>query len=111
MKVSKEKRGQVVIVTVEGQIDIDSSPKLREVFIRCISDKDKKILVDCLKLTYIDSSGLATLIELLQRLRKIEGELKICNLSEKVKSIFEVTKLDELFSIYPTLDKALEGFE
>ncbi len=111
MKINEEKRNSFVIVAIEGETNIDTSPQLREAFNRYIRQGDKKIVVDCANLSYIDSSGLATLIEMLQRLKKVGGKLKLCSLAAKVKSIFEVTKLDKLFEIYPDCQKALEGFK
>lgn len=107
MKISEEKKGDFLVVSVEGEINIDTSPQLRESFTRSIKKGLNKIVVDCIGLLYVDSSGLATLIELLQRLKKTDGELRICNLSDKVKGVFEVTKLDKLFDIYSSKKEAL----
>ncbi|MCF7873022.1 MAG: STAS domain-containing protein [Candidatus Omnitrophica bacterium] len=111
MKISEEKRDDTIIVSVSGEINIDTSPDLRKAFDQYTQQGIKKVIIDCVNLTYIDSSGLATLIELMQRLKKIEGELKICNLENKVKSVFEVTKLDKLFDICASQEQAVERFK
>lgn len=111
MKIVKEKDENVSYIAIEGEINIDTSSELRKVFNLCIQDKEKKIIIDGTNLSYIDSSGLATLIELFQRLKKIEGQLKLCGLSEKVKSVFEVTKLDKLFDICSCREKAKESLK
>jgi anti-anti-sigma regulatory factor len=47
---------------------------------------------------------------MLQRLKKIEGRLRICNISDKIKSIFEITKLEKLFEMFKSEDDALKNF-
>ena len=88
MKVAEEKNGDVTIFRVEGEININTSPDLRRSFDGLIKANSQKIVIDFAKVPYIDSSGLATLIELLQRLKKINGHLRMCNMSDKVKSVF-----------------------
>ncbi|MCF7916645.1 MAG: STAS domain-containing protein [Candidatus Omnitrophica bacterium] len=111
MKINEERKENIIIASVSGEINIDTSPELRKAFDQYIGQGIKKVIIDCQNLTYIDSSGLATLIELLQRLKKEGGELKICNLADKVKSVFEVTKLDKLFDICPNQAQAVERFK
>lgn len=110
MKISEEKLNDIVICNTEGEININTSPELRKAFDGFIRDNLKKVLIDFSNVSYIDSSGLATLIELLQRLNKIGGKLNICNVSEKIKNIFEVTKLHKLFKIFESRDEALKDF-
>ncbi|MCF7895300.1 MAG: STAS domain-containing protein [Candidatus Omnitrophica bacterium] len=111
MKISEDKKDGIMAVSVSGEINIDTSPDLRKAFDQYTQQGIKKVIIDCQNLTYIDSSGLATLIELMQRLKKIEGGLKICNLADKVKSVFEITKLDKLFDICSSQEQAVERFK
>ena len=67
------------------------------------------MLIDFSDVGYIDSSGLATLIEMLQRLKKSGGKLCFSSMSEKVKNVFEITKLDKLFSIFDSRQEALSS--
>ncbi|MBU1366813.1 MAG: STAS domain-containing protein [Candidatus Omnitrophica bacterium] len=110
MKITEEKKDDIVICKVQGEVNLDTSPDLRKRFDSFISSNTKKIIINFSDVPYIDSSGLATLIELLQRLRKIDGKFRICNMSEKVRSIFEITKLCKLFEIFDTQSAALENF-
>jgi len=110
MNVTEEKIQDVTFCKIEGEININTSPQLRKSFEDLIKSGEKKIIIDFSSVPYIDSSGLATLIELFQRLKKTDGKLRICNMSEKVRNVFEVTKLHKLFEIYDSRDLALEGF-
>ncbi len=110
MLIKEEKLNEIYICIPEGEINIQTSPQLRKTFDRIIRDNEKRVLIDFSSVTYIDSSGLATLIEMLQRLHRAGGVLRICNLSEKIKNIFEITKLTKLFNIFETRQLALENF-
>ena len=110
MNIHEEKDNDVTICTLEGEININTSPELRKKFTQVIEANEKKVLIDCAGVSYLDSSGLATLIEILQRLKKINGKLRFCNINEKVKNILEITKLVNLFEIFESREEALQGF-
>jgi len=110
VKISEEKLNDVAICILEGEVNISNSPELRKAFDGIIKRQDKKVLVDFSNVSYIDSSGLATLIEMFQRLKKIGGALRFSNLDQKVKNVFEVTKLHKLFEIFDAREAALKDF-
>ncbi len=110
MKISDNKQGDIMLCEVEGEINLNTSPELRRAFDGFMRKNEKKIIIDFSQVAYIDSSGLATLIELFQRLKKTGGSLRLCSVSDKVKGIFEVTKLHKLFAIYESQELALESF-
>lgn len=110
MKIKEEIINDVFICAIEGEIDINTSPLLRKTFDKIIKGNEKKVLVDFSGVSYIDSSGLATLIEMFQRLQKIGGKIRFSNMTEKVKNIFEITKIDKLFAIFSTRQDALKDF-
>lgn len=88
----------VAIVTIDGEINISTSPQLKK-------DMEKlanpKLVINLGKVGYVDSSGLATLVEVLKKARSKGGALYLTHLSDKVRSLFEITKLDKLFGICP----------
>ena len=102
VKVS-EKEG-VSVYEVSGEINIGTSPELRKYFDKQVS---KKIVVDLAKVTYVDSSGLATLVEILKKTKSQSGSLGLSGMSDKVRSLFEITKLDKLFQLFPTQQEAV----
>ncbi|MDD3374408.1 MAG: STAS domain-containing protein [Candidatus Omnitrophica bacterium] len=110
MEINIQKNNDVALCTITGEIDINNSPDLRKAFDQLISTNEKKVVVDFSAVPYIDSSGLATLIEMFQRLKRIDGHLKISQLDQKVKNIFEITKLNKLFEIYDSKEKAIGDF-
>lgn len=94
----------VTVFQVDGEINISSSPELKKNFEK---QPAKKVVVDLSKVGYIDSSGLATLVELLKKTKGQGGSLALSGMSEKVKSLFEITKLDKLFPIFPNHQEAV----
>ena len=109
----QEKRkvvGDVTVCALSGEININTSPDLRKVFDELITQKAKKVILDLGGVTYIDSSGLATLIEVLRKMKRYDGRLRLCGLSDKIRSLFEITKLTKLFNMHATEQEALVGF-
>lgn len=102
--------GDVTICYLSGEININTSPDLRKAFDELTAKKAPKVVLDLTAVNYIDSSGLATLIEVLRRMKKYEGRLRLCGLSEKIRSLFEITKLTKLFEMFGTEREALQGF-
>ena len=110
MKIREERSQDICIYNLEGEININTSGELRKAFDNIIKNNDKKVLIDFKDVSYIDSSGLATLIEMLQRLKRIGGNLRLTSLNERVKNIFEITKLYKLFDIFDARQDALKEF-
>ena len=110
MQIKIDDKAEVKICHAEGDIDINTSPQVKKAFDRLIQSKSQKVVINLQKVGYIDSSGLATLVEILKNFRGFGGRLKLCNLSNKVKSLFEITKLEKLFDIVETEEEAVKGF-
>jgi anti-sigma B factor antagonist len=109
MQVNREQVGTTVVLSVEGSVDIYSSPELRGELKVALEKKAPRIVVDLEGVSFVDSSGLATLIEALQRVNGYTGKLLLCNLSPTVLGVFQLANLDNIFQIRPTRAAALEG--
>ncbi len=110
MEVRVTDHDSIKIVEVEGEVDLYSSPQLRKILIDLTKEERKSILVELGKVKYMDSSGIATLVEALQQISKYSGKLKLANLRDAVRDVFELSRLDKVFDIYPTIDDALKAF-
>ena len=104
----KEKEG-VMIVHIKGEVDLYSSPELRKTILNFTKEKAPAIIVDLAKVTYMDSSGIATLVEGLQQTGKYKGKFAIANLRSGVKEVFELSRLDKVFDIYENEELALSA--
>ena len=110
MAVKTENKNGLTICRVDGEIDINSSPEIKKTFDKLISKKESKIVINFSKVTYVDSSGLATLVEILKNMRTYGGKMRLTNLSPKIKSLFEITKLEKLFEILSDEEDAISTF-
>jgi anti-sigma B factor antagonist len=110
MQVNINLKEGISICKVDGEIDINTAPQFKKAFEKLMREKEAKIIIDMEKVGYIDSSGLATMVELLKNFRKTGARLKLVSLSPKVKSLFEITKLEKLFDILENQDEAVRAF-
>jgi anti-sigma B factor antagonist len=92
---------QTGILALEGEIDLHRSPQVKESLEPLIAQKVPRILLDFSGVTYVDSSGLATMIETLQRIQSYGGKFAMFGLRESVRNIFEIARLDQIFTIFP----------
>lgn len=98
MKIHYRQENQIEIYEIDGEVDFHTSPQLREKLLLSLEKKAPKILVSLRKVRYIDSSGLATFVEALQKMKRYQGILVISEIDPAVKSIFEIAKLDTVFT-------------
>lgn len=99
----------VKVVALSGEIDMYTSPTLREELMGLINKRVTPLLVDLKEVSYIDSSGIATFVEGLKRMMSYGGRLKLVGLLEGVKEIFSFSKLDKVFEIYGNLEDAIHS--
>lgn len=93
--------GTCAILKLEGDIDLYRSPEIKERLSGLIAQKPAGILVDLSTVDYMDSSGLALFIEAMQRIQAYGGRLALFGLQKSVQTIFEVARLDQIFTLFP----------
>ncbi len=98
--------GLMTIVTPQGDIDLYGSPTLRAELKRVQAESKGGVIVDLVKVPYMDSSGCATLVEAAQTSRKTKTKLVLCNLTDRVKNILHIARLDSFFVIAANLEAA-----
>jgi anti-sigma B factor antagonist len=106
--VERREREGLPILAVEGEVDLSSSPELRSSILGEVAPDHASLLLDLGGVTYMDSSGLATLVEALQLARKHGGELVLFGLTKQVRSIFELAQLHRVFRIADGEDEAVK---
>jgi anti-sigma B factor antagonist len=95
------------VLPLEGEIDLHVSPRVTAALGAMIEQKPERLVVDLSKVSYIDSSGLAVLIEGMQNVEAYGGKFVLAGLQDKVRPIFEMARLDQVFIIFPHVDAAL----
>jgi len=111
VSIQKRKTDKTLIFDIDGKIDLFSSPELRAQLLYAFHEDHQAIVLNFSGVTYIDSSGLATVIEGLQKSQKTRLKYALFGLSERVRSVFDVVKLTGAFSIHPDEATALEAVQ
>lgn len=107
MKITQRNQSKIEIYELDGEVNFHTSPELREKLHESLSKQTDCILVNLRKVRYIDSSGLATFVEALQKIKKYNGRLVLSELAPAVRSVFEIAKLDGIFSLANTQEEAV----
>ncbi|MBI2253496.1 MAG: STAS domain-containing protein [Proteobacteria bacterium] len=101
----KEEQGKIVIA-LEGDIDLENAGEVRKALLANLKQK-KDLLIDLSAVTYIDSSGIASLVEGLQVARKQKNELSLVSVSIRARRVLELARLDKVFTIHADVAAAL----
>lgn len=95
------------VIEVSGDIDMYSSPALREALLLLTQKKVPALAIDLNKVSYIDSSGIATFVEGLKSMKTYGGRLQLFGIPKGIMEIFNFSKLDKVFEIYSDIDEAV----
>lgn len=91
-------KGDAVVASVVGEIDLHNSPDLRVAILDILlASQPKKVVLNLSQVPYMDSSAIAVLVETLQKLRKYGGKLYLTNLQPRVRGLMEIARLDTIF--------------
>ena len=110
MSISITKQGDRIVAGVPDQLTAGSRRELKQGVLDELARGERKFLIDLSRTGYIDSSGLGVLVSLSKRIRAQGGEVRLGSLNDDLKALFELTKLDTLFQIADTRERALESF-
>ena len=108
MKHEVIKKQGASIVVLKGDVDLESSPAAREVLLKSVEGAGK-VLVDLSSVTYIDSSGVASLVEALQAAKRNGGTFALVAASDPTRRVLELARLDKVFAMYTTVDEGLKA--
>lgn len=94
------------VVVLSGDVDLHHSPDLHAQLVEVADDRPKRLMLDLTEVPYMDSSGVGTLVEVFRRVSAYKGKMVLFGLNDRVRSVFEITKLDRFFTICETEDEA-----
>jgi anti-sigma B factor antagonist len=98
MSIRSTREGDRVVISVEGQLIAGNRQQLKDVVLPEIDRGARHFVIDFADTGYIDSAGLGVLVSLSKRIRESDATLRLANLNEDLRTLFELTKLDTLFS-------------
>jgi anti-sigma B factor antagonist len=111
MKIEMKEAGDVTVMILKGKLM--GGPETIEVHeqVKSLIDQDrKKVVIDLSHVAWMNSSGLGTMMGCLTSLKNAGGDLKLAGVTEKVKSLFMITKLITIFETYDSADQAAAAF-
>ena len=106
---TREERDGVWRVVARGRLDAVTAPQLEETLLRLVEEGRTRLMVDMEQVTYISSRGLKALISAWRAATQAGGDLVLCALSERIRSVFETVGFTRIFAIYPACSEALSA--
>lgn len=111
MKIKERQSDGVTILEVSGKIMGGPDAELFSTTLKSLIHQGQgRVVVDLAKVTWVNSTGLGILISGYTTLKRNEGEMKLLNVSDRIESIFMVTKLHSVFETYKSEDEAVQSF-
>src|ERR1700733_1498905 len=107
LKLDHHTKDGIEIVDVEGEIDVYTAPRLRELLIELVNTGFYQLVVNMEKVEFLDSTGLGVLVGGLKRVRAHDGSLDLVCTQERILKIFRITGLTKVFGIHDTVDEAI----
>jgi anti-sigma B factor antagonist len=98
----------ILVVDVAGEIDVSTSPKLRERLVELAGTGAHRLVVDLEDVDFIDSTGLGVLVGVLKRMRARDGSMSLVCSQEGLLRVFRITGLEKVFTIHRSLEEATE---
>lgn len=109
LEIESQQAGAARIVRLRGEIDLRSSPLLRDHLLELSERREPHVVIDLTDVVYIDSSGVGTMVEFKRRTDRTGGRIALVGLQPRVRSVFEVTRLDKFFVIRASLAEAVDS--
>lgn len=106
---SSQTGDQTVTLRIQGDVDMNASLEVRAHLTSLFKNNQKTIVVDLSEVSYIDSSGIATLVEGLQWSHANNTRFRLTGLTPMVKDVFEIAHLLTVFEVYESEEEALKG--
>lgn len=92
--------GGTVVLRIRDEIDLHNSPELRSLLLDLLENqRPRKMVLNLANVPYMDSSAVAVLVELLQKMRRQGSKLALCHLQARVRGLLEIARLDNIFTV------------
>lgn len=112
MECKSSQVNDVLVIEIKGEIMGGAdSESFRDIIYNAIEDDKVFIVADLARATWMNSSGLGVLISGLTTVRSSGGDLRLANITERVRRPLEITKLESVFLIYDSVADAVDSFK
>lgn len=110
MNISTRQSGEATILELSGNITLYNTPEVRKAMLSLLKEKRvPQLLVDMRGVKYIDSSGVASLVEGLKASRDLHSRFALYGLTKTTREVLDLTRLLRVFEVYDTEEQALTG--
>ncbi len=99
------------VLAVRGEIDVSTAPRLKQALEESIDLGRTRIVIDLAETESLDSAALGVLIGTVRRLRPSDGALALADINANVAKTFEITGLDQIFTILPSRQAAVDALD
>jgi len=110
MEITERHIDDVQILELSGRFDISTADSVLQWIDTMTETPPAKIVINMTQVSFVDSTGLSTLVQGTKQSREQNGDLFICGLQQSVRIIFELTRLDKYFEIFPAEGDAVAAF-
>jgi anti-anti-sigma factor len=107
MQIHEARQDDVLIVTVQGQLDTVSAPQFEARLLSLLEAGEHRVCIDCGPLEYLNSAGLKAFLLAAKELEARGGKLVLCDLAPSVKMIFEMIGFSQIMNVVDTREEAL----
>ncbi|WP_142848180.1 STAS domain-containing protein [Telmatospirillum sp. J64-1] len=101
-------KGNVVVLSLSGEVDMQHAPSLRKQLLSALEER-RDVLVDMGAVDYIDSSGIASLVEAYQAARRNGTRFALAAVSDASMRVLQLARLDKVFTIHPSVETGLQA--
>ncbi len=102
--------GSKAVLLLKGRLDASTAKELKDIFTDQLKGGRLKLILDLSALTFIDSSGLGTIVAGLRGFSSKGGDICVAGMNDQVRTLFELTRLSRVFTSFDSVDSALAAF-
>ena len=111
MEMKEEKRGEVLVLTLEGELmGGEGSQAVQDRIYKAIEKGEIFVVLDMDGIKWMNSAGLGIIMASITTLRGSGGDLKLANVNKRVLRPIEITKLDQVIEMFESLEKAVDSY-
>jgi|SRR5450756_538948 anti-sigma B factor antagonist len=107
---TRQAENGVTVVAPTGRLDVAGAPTLKDAISETVKNGHPKVVIDLEGVSFVDSTGLGSVIAALKQIRSSAGDLRLAAPNQQVRVVLELTTLDRVFPYFATVEEALTGF-
>ncbi|CAH1231348.1 Putative anti-sigma factor antagonist BtrV [Paenibacillus allorhizoplanae] len=111
MIITEQLQGDIVLVSLQGRLDGNTSASLESAFAKLVEQGNGKFVFNLQGLDYVSSAGLRSLLSAAKMVKVIQGKLALARMNEQVKEVFDMSGFSSIFKLYETEDEAVNAIK